>query len=74
MCAVSAMIEYAMTTIPESYWDRVNFIYFKNILKRIEVLDHKMKQPDCVSPDKDQWMKDIEAYLQGLEDKVDRQK
>ena len=74
MCAVSAMIGYAMTNIPESYWDRVNFIYFKNILKRIEVLDYKMHQPDCIDPEKDKWMKGIEAYLQGLEDKVDRQK
>lgn len=66
MCMVSVM-SVAGAQIPVMDWTRPAFNEYQEILKRIEALDKKLGQPDCVDPAKEAWMKQVEERLSALE-------
>jgi hypothetical protein len=66
MCMVSVM-SVAGSAIPDFQWTRPAFNEFQEILKRIQDLDAKLGQPDCVDPAKEAWMREVEKRLAALE-------
>lgn len=66
MCMVS-MTSVAGSQILIDTWTRPAFNEYQEILKRIEALDKKLGQPDCVDPAKEAWMRDVEKRLAALE-------
>lgn len=69
MCVMSA-VSVAGSQIPLSTWTRPAFDEYKEILRRIEALDTKLGQPDCVDPAKEAWMKQVEERLSQLEARI----
>ena len=67
MCMVSVINDYGRQNIPTVQWNYNNFNEFKEILKRLEALDAKLGQPDCETPEKTAWMKEVEERLAALE-------
>ena len=67
MCTVSAMLDHGRTRIPLRDWTRPAWTEFQEIIRRLEVLDQKLNQPDCVDPKKAEWMQLVEERLQKLE-------
>lgn len=51
-------------------WDRSTFEQYKDILKRLDALDQKLGQPDCVDPAKEAYMQEIENRLKALEQRA----
>ncbi len=68
MCAVSATIGYFQEHQP--VWTRPDFDSFKKVLKRLEVLDKHLGQPDCIDPSKAEYLREIEERLNRLEEKA----
>ena len=66
MCMVS-VVSVAGSNVPLTDWTRPAFSEYQEILKRIEALDAKLGQPDCVDPAKEAWMKQVEERLSALE-------
>lgn len=66
MCMVSVM-SVAGGSVPLHDWTRPAFNEFQEILKRIDKLDTKLGQPDCVDPAKEAWMREVEERLSKLE-------
>lgn len=48
-------------------WTRDSFEEFKEIIRRLDVLDQKLGQPDCEDPAKAEWMREVEERLSRLE-------
>ena len=67
MCMVSVINDYGRQQIPASQWNRSNFDEFKEILRRLDALDAKLGQPDCVAVEKTEWMHEVERRLTALE-------
>lgn len=67
MCVVS-MVYDAVRTVPLDNWTRPAFTDFQEIIRRIERLDEKLGQKDCVDPAKAAWMREVEDRLRKLED------
>lgn len=66
MCSVSVISDY-FGKQPITMWDRPTFNEYKEILDRLEKLDKKLDQPDCVDPAKEAWMREVENRLKVLE-------
>lgn len=67
MCVVSATHDYMRQRVPIRDWTRPAFDDYQEIIKRLEKLDKKLGQPDCVDPAKAEWMKEVEKRLAELE-------
>jgi hypothetical protein len=67
MCMVSVISQYGQQQIPRMQWTPDSFSDYKEILRRIEQLDAKLNQPDCVDPAKAAWMREVEDRLAALE-------
>lgn len=68
MCCVSVVSEY---------FDQINqwtptttYFEYQEILKRLEALDKRLSQRDCVDPNKQVWQRQIEERLLALESLV----
>lgn len=68
MCAVSVIYDYYRQR-PDIDWTRSDFTEFQEIIRRLEALDGRLDQPDCVDPSKAEWMKGVEVRLAALEHK-----
>lgn len=66
MCMVSVM-SVAGSQVSIMDWTRPAFSEYQEILRRIEALDKKLGQPDCVDPAKEAWMTQVEERLSALE-------
>jgi hypothetical protein len=64
---VSVINDYGHQNIPAFQWTPNTFNEYKEILRKLEALDAKLGQPDCESPEKSAWMKDVEKRLAELE-------
>ena len=62
--------DYARERINPIQWTPSIWIDFTEILRKLDELDKKLGQPECHDPAKAAWMKEIEAKLAALEDKV----
>jgi hypothetical protein len=79
MCVVSMVHDYAKQNWPinDIHWPPLEFDenrkkYHKliDMIKRAEELDRIMKEPDCVDPEKEKYIQELEARLLKLEEKV----
>lgn len=52
-----------MGALPPESFDRSTFEELKAVLRRLEILDEKLGQPDCVDPTKATYLEEIEARL-----------
>lgn len=66
MCSVSAVTGYGMR-MPDDFWNQQTWPPFKDLVREAEIFDKITKQPDCIDPEKDEWMKRIEERLEKLE-------
>jgi predicted alpha/beta hydrolase family esterase len=55
------------TNVPLQSWTRPDFDEFKEIIRRLDLLDQRFDQPDCPDPSKAAWMKAVEDRLEALE-------
>lgn len=67
MCSVSVVHDYMRTHVPQTQWTRDTFNEYQEIIRRLDVLDQKLHQPDCEDPAKAAWMREVEARLTELE-------
>jgi len=67
MCAVSSIVGYMQDFVPPYQWTRPGFERLKDIIRRLEVLDTELGQHDCIDPEKEKYLKEIEDRLQALE-------
>jgi hypothetical protein len=78
MCAVSAVHDYygnrpnlwptpGLAGVAGPQWTPQTLIDFKDIIKRLEALDAKLGEPDCVDPAKEAWVAEVEKRLKALE-------
>lgn len=67
MCAVSATHDYFRQNVPITQWDNKSWDEYLEIIRRLELLDEKLDQKDCVDPAKEEWMKEVEKRLKKLE-------
>jgi hypothetical protein len=67
MCTVSAIMDYGQYRIPLQQWTPDSWADFKEIIRRLDALDKKLDQPDCVDPAKQRWMQEVEERLRRLE-------
>lgn len=74
MCAVSQIHMWAKQNIPLDQWSRITFTEYQDIIRRIQELDDKLNQKECVDPSKAAWMKDVEKRLSKLERKGNKLK
>lgn len=65
MCAVSMMYDYMQRNVPpiSPYWTQPNLSDFKEIIRRLDNLDRKLDQKDCVDPDKAKYLADVAAAI-----------
>jgi len=70
MCMVSMIHDYARERVPMDVWTPASFEQFKQILDKLAALDAKLSQPECEDPAKAAWMREVEARLAALEDKI----
>lgn len=55
MCMVSVVTGYGMN-VPQQSWTLPTWKQFQDLVKRVEDLDKKLGESDCVDPAKDAWM------------------
>lgn len=67
MCMISLVMDYGRTAIPPQTWTRDTFSEYMEIIRRLDALDKKLDQPECIDPEKFTWMKEVEARLAALE-------
>lgn len=67
MCAVSAVHDYYRLNVPVNDWTRPMFTEYQEIIRRLDLLDKKLDQPDCEEPAKAAWMTEVEDRLKRLE-------
>ena len=67
MCAVSVILDYVGKRVDVNVWTDESHKDFKHILRRLEKLDEKLDQKDCVDPKKQEILKRIEERLDRLE-------
>lgn len=65
MCAVSAVSDYGMR-MPQDKWSREVFDEFLKWKLAAEIFDKKTDQPECVDPEKERLIKEIEERLAKL--------
>lgn len=70
MCMTSAIYDYAAQRIPLQQWTQPTFLEFQTIIAKLDELDRKLGQPDCVDPAKAAFMKQIEERLAKLESRI----
>ena len=68
MCMVSFITTPTTTLpLPTFPWNHDSWADYKEIIRRLEVLDEKLGQPDCHDPAKASWMKEVEDRLAAVE-------
>lgn len=77
MCAVSVIQDYFRQRTPLDGWpSRLGpsidwkpdtWKLYKDILEKLGELDRKLDQPDCETPEKTAWMREVEKRLAALE-------
>lgn len=67
MCSVSVIHDYMRTNVPIDQWTRPVFNEYQEIIRRLDKLDGKLKQPECEDPEKAAWMRAVEERLASLE-------
>lgn len=70
MCAMSVVYDYMQQRVPLDDWTRPAYDEFKQVIERLDRLDHLLGQPDCVDPEKAALMQRIEERLNRLEERV----
>lgn len=66
MCAVSVIYDYGRQ-IPTGQWTPDTYAQFQEIIRRLDELDRKLAQPECLDPDKTSWTAAVETRLANLE-------
>lgn len=62
MCAVSQLYAY-MENIPLDYWNRDKWEHFQMLVEDTRVLDEMLNQPDCEEVSKEEWERNVQAFL-----------
>lgn len=52
---------------PDPHWTPANWPDFNELIRKAGEYDKKHGEPDCIDPEKDAWMKRIEARIAELE-------
>jgi len=66
MCMVSVVMDYGRRVQPNT-WTPQSFGDFQEIIRRLDLLDKKLGEPECHDPQKATWMAEIERRLAALE-------
>lgn len=69
MCTVSVVSDYVRERVPLQRWTPQIFGEYREIIRRLTILDEKLGQPHCEDPAKVAWMKQVEERLAALEGK-----
>jgi hypothetical protein len=64
MCVVSMVLEYAKTNFPVPDYNWQTFNMLQDIVRRLELLDARMDQPECKDPVKAQYLDEVKAHLE----------
>lgn len=67
MCTYSVISEYGQFRIAPDQWSRDSWSDYQEILRRLDALDKKLSQPDCLDPAKAAWMQSVEDRFHALE-------
>lgn len=71
MCVVSMVHDYGRKNFPPVYeWDVDDLTEYEEIIRRLDRLDRRFNQPDCVDPAKQKFMDEIRDRLSKLEQKA----
>lgn len=73
MCMVSMVISDFQTTMPPKKWLQFPeapsaFEDLQKIIKLLEKIDKKLGQPDCIDPEKQKYLDEIQKALDNLKD------
>lgn len=70
MCMVSMVSDYARQRVPMQTWleNPTAIQDLKKIIGLLEKIDKKLGQPDCVDPEKEQFIKDLEEHIKQYKD------
>lgn len=68
MCTVSAVTGAFQHYRPQQDWTPATWRDIKKILALCEKIDAQMGEPDCIDPQKEVWMRGMEARMAALED------
>ena len=71
MCMISVIMDYGKTVDPNK-WNTQIWRDYQKLLDDTKKLDEKLGEPDCVDPEKEKWMKEVEERLQKLESEAFR--
>lgn len=63
MCAVSRVVDYMATRIPVADWKRPEYDLLMEILDKLNKLDERLGQPDCLDPEKAKYLQQIRDSL-----------
>lgn len=63
MCAVSMIHDYFRENVSVGTWNTTTFTELKDIIERLDKLDHKLDQRECDDQSKAEWMKKVEESL-----------
>ena len=66
MCAVSVVLDYMDKRVPLESWTIPIYSDFQEIIRRLEELDKKLDQADCIDPRKEKLLGRIERHLEAL--------
>lgn len=68
MCAVSMVSDHYMGQFPDptkwGLWDKSGYLDYQELLRKAKAYDEMTKQPDCPAPDKVEWQKAVEKFMQ----------
>ena len=70
MCAVSVVYDYYRQHTTPLQWSLGDLNELREIIRRLDLLDAKMGQPDCHDPAKAAWVRTVEERLAELEKKA----
>ena len=70
MRLVSMVYDYSKQNFPLDNWTEDKYEWFKDIIERTKKLDEMMDQRDCVDPEKEKYMREIEDRLANLEKRI----
>lgn len=69
MCVVSMIHDWA-SKLPTQTWDPNLLDLYHDLLRRVNEIDAKLGLPNCESPEKAAFLKEIEERVKKLEEKV----
>lgn len=70
MCSVSMVHDWAKQIQPDQ-WTRPMFDGYQELVRRLDELDKRTKQPECEDPSKADFMKRVLERLEAIEKKLE---